>query len=611
MMRLSLHDILELFRRRPHPGGTDRPTDSPPAPPPPVRRTTLNYPATTLGALLDQTADRFADAPAMVYNDHRWSWSQVRAQVDRLAGGLAVMGVRRGDRVLITLPNCPEFVFAFFAVQTLGAVVVNAGPLKGVDELRELLAKAQPRLVIALDLQAPQLERAAAGDQAEVCWLWVSLRNYQQVFQRLGYRFKLWQGRQSLARASCQATLEELMERAPSRPPMLPPSPGDVAVLQPTGGTTGSLKVAELTHRNLLANALQLALWARIRPGQERILAVLPMFHVYGLTAALISAVLGGGMLIPLTRFRMDEFLDAVGRHCPTMVSLVPAIFEALCDRIEADPEGTGAAVNVLAGALVTSGAAPLGPATSKRFAALTGAAIVQGYGLTEASPVTHTNPPDGPREGSIGRPLPDTQARVVDLDDPSRDLPAGQPGELLVAGPQIMRGYFADPDATAAAITTDEQGRRWLHTGDVVRVDEDGFFHVLDRRKDMINAAGLKVWPGHVERILAMHPQVADVAVVGWPDPVETECVVAMIVPRSEPPDEAKLASELRALCREHLGPHEVPRRFEFVQRLPRSALGKLLKYELRDMSHEAVKEEKMNAEGQRPQSGTEEGDE
>ncbi len=545
----------------------------------------LNCPATTLGRLLDQTADRFGDAPAIDFAGERWTWSQVRATADRLAGGLAVMGVRSGDRVLVSLPNCPDFLFVFFAAQKLGAVVVNAGPLTGRDDLAELIRMTGPRLVVGLDLQAEKLTSAAGSEDA--CWLWVSLEGYQRVLERIGYRFKLWQGRGHRPGTTCQATVEDLLAHAPPRPPTVAPDPGSVAVLQPTGGTTGTLKVAELTHRNLLANVTQIVTWSRQRAGQERMLAVLPFFHVYGLIVLMLAPTFTAGCIIPMTRPRCDELLDLIERHRPTVLSLVPVLVDQVCDALASDPRP--GVVEALSDCLVISGAAALPERAAARFESITGLKIVQGYGLTEASPVTHVNDLLAPRPGAIGRPLPDTLARVVDLDDPAREARPGEPGELLVSGPQVMRGYFRAPDATAGAIVADADGRRWLRTADVVRVDEDGVFHIVDRAKDMINRGGLKVWPGKVEAALLRHASVAEAAVFGAPDPTHGEQVVAAVV-CNEPADQPeRLRDELRSLCREHLAPYEVPRRIEFFDELPRSAIGKVLKHELRARDEQA----------------------
>jgi long-chain acyl-CoA synthetase len=549
--------------------------------------TRLTYPATTLARLLDQTADRFGDAPAVFYEQETWTYRELLATVNRAAGALSALGVRHGERVLIALPNCPEFLTTFLGCQKLGAIVVNVGPLMGSDDLRSVISLTRPRVAIGLDLQSAVMTRADDTSAIEH-WIWVSLRDYQPMFKRLGYQYKLWHGGRRNGHAGHHAPYDELIERAPARPPTTAPQPDETALLQPTGGTTGTLKLAELSHRNLLSNAAQIDVWMKAQQGQDRILAVLPMFHVYGLTLNLIAAIYSASSLVLCTRFHCEQVLDLIRRHRPTVFPLVPAICEAISDRLES--EEPDPAARILSGLrLCISGSAPLPSAVAERFQRLTGATVIEGYGLTEAAPVTHANPADRPRAGSIGLPMPDTKVRVVDLDDPTRNVGPNEPGEMLVSGPQVMHGYFANPEQTATALSRDVKGNVWLHTGDVVRYDEDGFFYVLDRKKDMIIRSGLKVYPAKVERVLRMHKRVADAAVIGRADLAHTELVVALVVVSPGENGQAKngheqLVDELRSLCREHLAAYEVPSQFEFVDALPRSPLGKLLRRELRD---------------------------
>jgi long-chain acyl-CoA synthetase len=358
------------------------------------------------------------------------------------------------------------------------------------------------------------------------------------------------------------------------------------ALLQPTGGTTGSVKLVQLSHRNLLANAAQICVWTGSRYGQERVMGVLPMFHVYGLTVGLLTSVYSGAQILLTTRFGAAETLELVRRYQPTIFPIVPAMCDALCDELEAQAKEKNGPPTRLDGLRVCiSGAAPLGQETSDRFMRITGAQLIEGYGLSEAAPVTHANILGQPRIGTIGLPMPDTLCRVVDLETGATDVLPGDCGELLVSGPQVMSGYFSAPEQNRAVLTTDDQGRVWLHTGDVVRVDAEGFFHVQDRKKDMIIRSGLKVYPAKVEKVLLRHDQVVDAAVIGRPDAVHTEEVVAMVVVRTPPENRAELAQALRAFCRQHLASYEVPAKVEFLDQLPRSGLGKLLKKELRAM--------------------------
>jgi long-chain acyl-CoA synthetase len=355
------------------------------------------------------------------------------------------------------------------------------------------------------------------------------------------------------------------------RPPEVEIDPEeDVALLQYTGGTTGVPKGAMLTHKNLIANALQSRAWfLQAEEGRERVLAVLPFFHVYGMTVAMNLAVALGGALILLPRFRIDEVLEAINKYQPTIFPGAPTMYVAF----NTHPHIKRYKVSSIKECI--SGSAPLPVEVKKRFEQLTGGRLVEGYGLSEASPVTHSNPLDG-RDiaGSIGLPFPDTEAKIVDPVT-GEDLPIGQVGELVVRGPQVMKGYWNKPEETAHALKGG-----WLHTGDIARMDDRGYFYIVDRAKDMIIASGYNVYPREVEEVLYQHPQVAEVAVIGVPDPYRGETVKAFIVPRA---GEELNEEEITSFCRERLAAYKIPRLIEFRDSLPKSAVGKVLKRELR----------------------------
>jgi len=556
----------------------------------------LHYPQTTLSGVLEQSAARFGASDAVIYEETRWSYATLCADVRRLAAGFAVLGVRPGDRVMMALPNCPEFILVFMAAQTMGAVVVNAGPLMGMSDLRQLRALTMPRVLVGLDLQASMLDTLGADDD-RLQRISVSLKDYQRIWKRLVYRAKLHQVQSKdvshrLKRQEGFTPLEELMATAPSRPPTVAPDPEATAVLQPTGGTGGTLKVVQLSHRNLTANAMQLTVWQNVRPAVERVLSVLPMFHVYGLSTCLTTSLFNAATIIPMTRFNVNHLVRMIVAHRPTILPLAPAIIEPLCAKLESLPEATQYEVaQILAPSTVTSGAAPLLPAVAERFESLTGSSIVQGYGLTEASPVTHANPPHAVRPGTIGMPLPDTRVRITALGDPTSPAMAGEPGEMMVAGPQVMQGYLDNPEENQRVLYRDADGTTWLRTGDVVRIDAEGYTTIVDRRKDMINCGGFKVFPAKVERILAEHESVREAAVVGRVDPKKTQRVVAVVVLEDAVLQADVVVEALRSHCRRNLAPYEVPHTIEFAKALPRTPLGKLQRFRLEDSAAEAAK--------------------
>jgi len=470
-------------------------------------KASLNYPCSTLGCMFDETASRYANNLAISFSGVDFTYNSLHESTNRLAAGMARLGIKTGEKVLFTLPNCPEFIMAFMAVQKLGGVVVNAGPLMGVVDLKELVELTKPKVIVALDLQSENLKDIAT-EQDELHWLWVSLKHYQNLWRKVGYSFKTWGG--GISKTQHQITFDELMKQSSSRPPTMPVAITDTAVLQPTGGTTGVLKVAELTHANLMANAMQTSNWARFRQGQEVILGILPMFHVYGLSTCIVAPIFNGGHLVPMLRFKLDQFIDIILQYRPTMIPLVPAIADAMNKELEKNKKLKIKVVEAMKESVVISGAVPLRPNTYHKFKTITGKHIVQGYGLTEASPVTHINPIEAPKPGVVGIPLPNTSVKVVKINDPTVDA-VDEPGELLLRGPQVMKGYYRNPEETTKMFVK-INGCSWLRTGDIVTVDKDGYCKLVDRKKDMINRGGMKIWPQKVEAVLITHGNVLSV---------------------------------------------------------------------------------------------------
>lgn len=534
----------------------------------------LRYPKMSLGQLVDQAADRYPDVPAIHFDRATLTYAELREQVDRFAAALHQLGVAKGARVMIALPNCPEYVVAYFATVKLGAIVVQAGPMLGADELLYLGQKTSPRVAITLDLLGDRMEKL--GNCAFVQHLvFVSLRAHFSATKQVGYWFKGRSRSYNPDNGDKRKVhdFSELMEKSPAYPPTAKINPGeDLAVLQPTGGTTGGLKAAKLTHKNILANATQLRTWANIQEGQETILAVLPLFHSFAMTTCMVAPIMSATTIVLHVRFEPEDVFAAIKQYAPTMFPMVPAIAVALNKHVaEMKHPPTIPPIR-----LCISGAAQLERKVKLDFEAWSGGTLIEGYGLSEASPVTHSNPADGrDRTGSIGLPMPDTEARIVDPAEGKRELSHGEVGELIIRAPQVMQGYYSEQEQTDLAIRSG-----WLYTGDLARMDEDGFFYIVDRKKDLVITSGFNVFPSRVEETLAKHPGVEEVAVVGKKDEDRGEIVVAIVVPTK---GQEVTLKDLQMHCKHHLAPYEVPREVEFVESLPRNLLGKVLKYQVR----------------------------
>ena len=542
----------------------------------------LVYPSVSLFQFLEEAARKYPDNPAMIYFGRRISYREFAQLTEACAAAFYDLGLRKGDRISINLPNIPQFVIAFYAALELGAVVVQTNPMYTERELVELVNDSGAETMVTLDLFYPKVAavRAKTGLKRVIL---TSVGDFLPPVKRALYPLKeRLEGKHVKLQGEESYGFRELLRRYRGRrPPEVEINPEeDVALLQYTGGTTGVPKGAMLTHKNLIANALQSRAWfLQAEEGRERVLAVLPFFHVYGMTVAMNLGIFLSGALILLPRFRIDEVLETINKYQPTIFPGAPTIYVAF----NTHPQIKRYKVSSIKECI--SGSAPLPVEVKKRFEELTGGRLVEGYGLSEASPVTHSNPLDG-RDipGSIGLPFPDTEAKIVDPAS-GEELGIGQVGELVVRGPQVMKGYWNKPEETAQALKGG-----WLHTGDIAKVDEQGYFYIVDRAKDMIIASGYNVYPREVEEVLYQHPQVAEVAVIGVPDPYRGETVKAFIVPRGgEELDE----EEITRFCRERLAAYKVPRLIELRDSLPKSAVGKVLKRELRQ-------EELQKAQGQ-----------
>jgi long-chain acyl-CoA synthetase len=529
----------------------------------------------TLTALFDGTAASHADRPFLDFLGRRWTYRQGADAVARAAGGLRALGVGPGDRVGLCLPNTPYAVIAFFAVLRAGGVVVNFSPLAAAEEMAAQVADSGATVMICSDL-SPSCGRVLGllGEgrlrHAVVC------RFAGAMPPLTGALFGLFK-RRMLDRVPSGDPRVTGFDALRAGPPLARPgeaAPGDLAVLQYTGGTTGTPKAVMLTHANLVANARQVCAWfPSAVPGHDKVLAVLPLFHVFALTTAMTVPVAMGAEIVLLPRFDYRQMRAALRRCRPTIVPGVPTLFKALLDRGIAAPDLASVKVCI-------SGGAPLPHDVQRQFDSLLSGGdcvLVEGYGLTEASPVCFCNPVDGSgRAGTIGLPLPGIEARIRAPEAPDIALPPGTKGELQVRGPNVMQGYYRRPEETAAVLSPDG----WLRTGDVGEMDADGYVTLVDRIKDLILCGGFNVYPRHVEEAIYRHPDIAAVTVLGMPDAYRGESVAAFVQRR---PGSTLDAKGLLAFLKDRLSPVEMPRRIEFRSELPRTAVGKLSRKELR----------------------------
>jgi long-chain acyl-CoA synthetase len=536
----------------------------------------VEVPEMPVDALLRRTAARHPDRTALIFFGRKTSFGELDRDADRFAHVLRGMGVEKGDRVSLHLPTSPAFVIAFMGAMRAGAIAVPMNPLYVERELGVLFEQTRPKVSVTIDLLLPRLDRVRdeGGAGAPGRYVVTGIQDSLPVPIKWLYPFKARrEGRWNPARhTDATPNLFRLLDSAPGSAFESTAAPGDPAVLQPTGGTTGIPKCATLTHRNLVANAHQIAAWF---PGVTEaaepagILCPLPLFHIYGLTVDMNFAMLTGATLILIPRFDPEMVLKAT-KHRPRLFPGAPIMYQTLAHHPDVGKHDLSSIEACI------SGAAPLAPEVQRDFEAVTGGRVVEGYGLTEASPVTHCNPVHGERRlGTIGLPFPSTDARVVDPAT-ADSLPPGEVGELVVRGPQVMAGYWERPDETAACLSADG----WLRTGDMAQMSEDGFFTIVDRAKDLVIVGGINVYPREVEEVLLTHPAVTDAAVIGVSDERRGEVPYAFVV--FEPGSQAT-EEEILAHCRTNLARYKVPATIEVRDDLPKTMIGKVLRKDLR----------------------------
>ena len=526
--------------------------------------------------IVDASARDYPDAAALQFFGRETSYRSLHEQIERAAAGLRELGVKAGDPVAIVLPNCPQHIVAFYAILRLGAVVIEHNPLYTPRELRKQFEDHGAKHAIVWTKVVATVQEFPA-DLAVTGLVSVDVIKAMPFRTRMALKLPIAKARESRAalteRVSGTVSWEQVVGAAPLPASHPRPATDDLALIQYTSGTTGTPKGAALTHRNLLSNAAQARAWVPsiVRGDGCVVYAVLPMFHAYGLTLCLTFAMSMGARLVLFPRFDPDMVLDVAKKHPATFLPLVPPI----ADRLLKAAREKG--VSLAGTEVAISGAMALPHELVVPFEAASGGYLVEGYGLSECSPVLMANPvADNRVPGTVGLPLPGTECRVVDPDEPTKDVPAGEPGELVVRGPQVFGGYYGKPEETEAVFADG-----WFRTGDIVTIDDAGFVRIVDRIKELIITGGFNVAPTEVEIALRQHPRVEDAAVVGLPSERSGEEVVAAIVLT---PGEDVDVEAVRDFARGILTPYKVPRRIFVVDELPKSLIGKVLRRQVRD---------------------------
>jgi long-chain acyl-CoA synthetase len=533
----------------------------------------ISYEDICLPHILDRTASEFPDKPSLIFQGYRITFRQLQGMVNRFAACLVAFGIKKGDAVAMILPNVIPCVAVYYAILKVGGIAVMNNPLYTDPELERQFNDSGAKLLVTLDLLANRMidlrPKTSIGKIVVV-----SIGDYLPWPKSL--LFPLVAKRRKLA-ADVKPAPEvyrwkECLEQFDPKPPPGDIGPDDVAIYQYTGGTTGVTKGVELTHRNLSRQVQQCAAWfPKFKKGEEIMLAALPYFHVFGMTVAMNFAIYMGWSQILVPKPQPEQLLEAIRKFHPTFAPMVPTMYIGMLQH----PALKKTDMSCIRGAF--SGASPLPVEVIHAFEKITGAVIVEGFGMTETSPATHCNPfAGGPRKaGSIGLPVSDTLARIVDLETGLTDVPVGETGELIVKGPQLMRGYKNMPEETATALRDG-----WCFSGDIAKMDEDGYFYIVDRKKDLIITSGYNVYPRDIDEVFYQHPKVQEACAIGIPDPKRGENIKAFVVLKE---GETATAKELIDFCRTRLAKYKLPTEIEFRKELPKTNVGKILRKQLR----------------------------
>lgn len=542
--------------------------------------TSIQYPDHTLQAFLENSAHKYPGHACAILGNTVITYGEMNTCANRIAAQLVAMGVKRGDRIGILMRNLPQFVMAFYGILKAGSVVVATNPLYTANEIAYQIKDSGVKILFA----ESDLYRPLKVSQPETTIKRIVVARPED---RLGGSVTIGQlqgrgqdrhSKEPAALDGGDTWLQDLLQDDCLEQALPRVGADDTALFQYSGGTTGVSKAAVASHRGVVANTMQFRHWlVTLEEGREVFLMAIPLYHAYGMIAGMSLGIsLGASLaLVPSAR-DVPALLQTIDRHRPTVFPGVPAIYNALSNH----PDVIASNVRLDSIRVCISGSTALLRETKERFEELSGGKIVEGYGLSEAPVVTHCNPLLGMNKiGSIGMPMPDVDCRIVDPTEAEKDVGAGESGELLLRGPQLMQGYHNMPTETSNVLRRLHDGRTWLFTGDIVRMDADGYFYVVDRKKELIKPGGFQVWPREVEEILASHPAVLEVGVAGVPDAARGEAVKAWVVLRT---GAQVTADELQNWCRDRLAPYKIPSQVVFRSQLPKSNVGKILKREL-----------------------------
>ena len=541
----------------------------------------IDYPKEPLYYFLEQSAKKYPDKPCTIFKGAVITYKEMNEITDRVAAALADMGVKKGDRVGIFMPNTPQFVMAYFGILKAGGVVVATNPLYTPAEIEYQASDAGIEVMFVMTNFYKTIKAAQPKTKIKKLIVTNIKETLPPILRLLFTLAKEKKGgfRLDAPLGENEFWMQDLIANYQSSArPKLEISPDDTALFQYSGGTTGVSKGAVATHFNVLANSLQIKRWmVNVDEGKEIVLMSIPLFHVYGMVAGMLFGMASGASLVMVPNAKdLKDNLDNISKFKTTIFPGVPTLYNALNNH----PDVIAGKYDLSSIKACISGSAPLMRETKEKFEELSGGKVFEGFGLSEAPTATHCNPLLGEnRTGSIGLPLPDVDAKIISLDDGETELPVGEIGEIVINSPNVMKGYHNMPTETTNTLRKLKDGKTWLFTGDIARMDEDGYFYIVDRKKELIKPGGFQVWPREVEEVLVDHPKVLEAGVAGIPDPYRGETVKAWIVLKE---GETATEDELKAFCKESLASYKVPTHYEFRDELPKTTVGKILRREL-----------------------------